>query len=139
MEVMKRGFLTWILTLAFLGTLAGCNLFSPQSSKVTVEVSFNMPGSSCSLQANLDGQPNVTVGPGTVYTFPSVDPGTHTVNLTSGGGCNSNACGFSSGSGSNSDGTFANTSDTFQGTAGKLAVVVVSQGAACQNMVVSGP
>ncbi len=131
-ETMKQGFLSWGLALAFLGTLAaGCNIFSPQSSKATIEVSNTLGGSSCNLQANLDGGPTATIGNGSVYTFPSVSSGSHTVNLTAGGGCSGPACEFQNSS--------LSYSDNFQANAGDLYVVKVSQGAACQNMVVSGP
>lgn len=130
---MARTFLGWGLALAFLGALAaGCDIFSPQSSKSTIEVSFNMPGSACGLTANLDGNNQGGVSPGTTYTFPAVSPGTHTVNLSSANGCNGGTpCQFQNGS--------TNYSDTFQSSAGKLAVVVITQGGSCYNMVVSGP
>lgn len=132
---MKQGFIHWALALAFLGVLAaGCNIFSPQSSKVTIEVSNTVTNGSLSLQANLDGGPSVTIGNGSVYTFPSVSSGSHTVNLTaSGGGCGGPAFQFQNSS--------QNYSDGFQGSAGDLYVVKVAQNSngTCQDLVVSGP
>jgi hypothetical protein len=112
---------------------AGCNIFSPQTSKSTIEVSSTLSGTSCTIQANLDGGSNITVGNGSYYTFPSVDPGSHTVNLSvsNGSGCGGPACEYQNSS--------VNYSDTFQTSGGDVYVVKVAQGAACQNLVVSGP
>lgn len=128
---MAKGFVTWILTLAVLGAFAaGCDLFSPQSSKSTIEVSFTYTGSSCTLQANLDGGSNMGVGTGSYASFPPVDPGSHTVNLSSGGGCPA-ACTFQNNS--------VNYSVTFNTSGGNFYVVKVAPGANCPNLVVSGP
>lgn len=129
---MYRGFLTWCLTLACLAALAmGCDLFNPQSSKVTIEVSNTYTGSGCTnFQANVDGGSNMSIGNGTYVTFPPVGTGSHTVNVSVGGGCGP-ACAFQNNS--------QNYGDSFNTTGGNVYVVKISPGSACQNLVVSGP
>lgn len=129
---MVKGFVTWVLALVVLGGLAaGCDLFSPQSSKSTIEVSFTYTGSACSLQATLDGGSSMGVGTGSYASFPPVDPGSHTVNLTTGGGCNPTPCSFQNNSQS--------YNVTFNTSAGNFYVIKVAPGANCPNLVVSGP
>ncbi len=119
----------------------GCGLFSPQSSKVTIEVSNTyIPTSGqtgCVLYANVDGGNTVVVGNGSVYTFPLVDPGSHTVNLNTEG---SAGCGTVCTIGSSTNGN-ANYADTFQTNSGNLYVVKIASGSpnACSDLVVTGP
>ena len=130
-----RGFYLWVSAMGSLMILgAGCDLFSPQTSKSTIEVSNTLSGSSatsCSFQANVDGGSNVSVSAGTYYTFPAVSPGNHTVNLSSSGGCSGPPCQFQNSS--------TNDSVNFNTTQGDVYVIKVANGAACQNLVVSGP
>ena len=133
---MAKGFMAWVLTLLVLGTLAaGCDIFSPQSSKSTIEVSLTDTRGVCGLTANLDGGANQGVGEGSYVSFPPVNPGSHTVNLSSstgGSGCSGGApCVFQN--------STVNFSETFTTSGGTLYVVKVAAGAACPNLVVSGP
>jgi hypothetical protein len=125
---MKTRFTLWGLSslLVVLGT--GCDLFNPQSSKGTIEISNTYTTSNaCLISVNLDGGNTTTVANGSVYTFPLTSPGSHTVNFSMGGGCSGPPC------------TISPTSVTFQVNARDLYVLKVSQGNACQNLVVTGP
>jgi len=132
---MAKGFLAWALALVTLGSLAaGCDIFSPQSSKSTIEVSFTYTGGVCSLQANLDGGADMGVGSGSYASFPATNPGNHTVNLstaTGGSGCGGPPCAFQNNS--------ANYSVNFNTTGGNLYVIKVAAGSSCPSLVVSGP
>ncbi len=128
---MLRGFLTWGLTLAFLALVAaGCNLFSPQSSKSTIEVSSTVndnTASDCTISAGLNGGTMVTVGNGTYYTFPSVNPGSQSVSLSlatnDSSQCQtSQQCYFNGNTNQTSDNVSFNT------TAGNVYVVQVTDG-----------
>jgi hypothetical protein len=136
---VKKSIFFLALSLVLMTLSVGCNLFSPQSSKGTIEVSntylptTNYTG--CTLYANVDGGNTVIVGNGTVYTFPLVSPGSHTVNMNpeNSQGCNA-PCGIV---GADSNGNFA---DTFQVNAGDLYVVkVANNNSSCTSMVVTGP
>jgi len=132
---MAKGFLAWALTLLTLGALAaGCDIFSPQSSKSTIEVSFTYTGGVCSLTANLDGNYSQGVGSGSYISFPAVNPGSHTVNLsaaTGGSGCGGPPCTFQNSS--------TNYSVTFNTSGGDLYVIKTAAGSTCPSLVVSGP
>ena len=145
---MLRGFFTWGLALAFLAlAAAGCNLFSPQSSKSTIEVSSTLSGntsSDCAISAGLNGGGMITVGNGSYYTFPSVNPGSQSVSLSlatgTAGDCNSSTpCNFNQ-TGQTSYNVSFNTS------AGDVYVVQVtdisgspSSGSGCRAVSVIAP
>ncbi len=121
----------------------GCNLFSPQSSKATIEVSYptstNVGGSTgCPVDVNLDGANTVAISYGAVYTFPLAAPGSHTVNLNpEGNTCNNSACTIAN-SNPKSDPP-GNYADTFQANSGNLYVVEISINSPCNLLTVSGP
>jgi hypothetical protein len=136
---VKKGIFFLVLSLSLL--TFGCDLFSPQSSKGTIEVSNTyLPTSGytgCTVYANVDGGNTVIVGNGSVYSFPLVSTGMHTVNMNteSSYGCNT-LCTIS---GANSNGNYA---DTFQVNSGDLYVVKLANAAggnSCYDLVVSGP
>ncbi len=121
----------------------GCNLFSPQSSKATIEVSYPTSANvgsntGCAVDVNLDGVNTVAVGYGSVYTFPLADPGSHTVNLNpEGNACGGSPCTITGGSSSsNPPGNYA---DTFQANSGNLYVVLITMNSPCNHLSVSGP
>jgi hypothetical protein len=129
---VKKSLFFLALSLALMGLSAGCGLFSPQTSKATIQISVTdyNPSNGCSIQANLDGGTNVALGNGGVYTFPLASPGSHTVNFSLGGvqACNSNNC------------TITPSSDSFQVSGGNLYVVKLSEnGSNCWQVVVTGP
>lgn len=133
---MAKGFMAWVFALVVLGTLAaGCNIFSPQSSKSTIEASLTDTRGVCGLTVNLDGNYSQGVGEGSYISFPAVSPGSHTVNLsssTTGSGCPGAApCVFQNGQ--------TTYSVTFNTSAGDLYVVTTAAGAACPNLVVTAP
>jgi hypothetical protein len=136
---VKKSIFCLVLSLTLMSLSLGCGLFSPQSSKATIEISYPTSGNvgsstGCSIAVNLDGVNTVTVGYGSVYTFPLANSGTHTVNLNpEGNACNSSPCTIS---GSSSTGNYA---DTFQANSGDLYVVLVTMNSPCNSLSVSGP
>jgi hypothetical protein len=128
---VKKSLFFLVLSLALMALSAGCGLFSPQTSKATIQISVTdyNPTGGCSINANLDGGTSVTLGNGGVYTFPLASPGSHTVNFSLGGVqvC-TNQC------------TITPSSDSFQVSGGNLYVVKLSEnGNNCWQVVVSGP
>ena len=119
------------LALGLVILSAGCDLFSPQTSKATIEVStyyYTPSGTTCTINVNLDGGPTVTVSNGSLYTFPLVNPGTHTVNFSFATNiCGGNTCSFNE------------TADSFPTKGSSLYVVKVAQGGSCNQVVISGP
>jgi len=118
------------LALGLIAFSAGCDIFDPQSSKATIEISntYNPGGTACTVNVNLDGGSNVTVSNGSVYTFPLQSAGSHTVNFSFATNiCSSATC------------TLSQNSVTFQANGGDLYVIKIAQGAACNNLVISGP
>lgn len=131
---MGKRVLGLFLGLAVL--TAGCDVLDPGGSKGTVEVNntYTASGSACNVWVNFDGNYAVTLAYGQLYTFPLADPGNHTVNFGSYGGCGgSGSCPFSN----NNNTTY---SQSIAVTAGDLYVLKIAQGSAgCSIYTVTGP
>jgi len=104
---------------------------TPTPYPPVVEVS-NQYGGSCPVIVNLDGNNAVTIAGGTFYTFPTINPGSHTLNFSTNGNC-VGACTFSN----NNSTAF---SDTFTAADGIISVATVRQGGSnCNVLIESEP
>jgi hypothetical protein len=122
-------YVSWIFGALFLIFGASCNILNPTANQVTVNAS-NEYGGVCPVVVNLDGNNTVTITNGQFYQFPLVGPGSHSLNYSTTGQCNSGNCNFGGGS--------ATTVVSFNAVAGTIYVGAVTQsGSSCNNLSVS--
>lgn len=125
------------LSLGLMVVAVGCDVLDPGGSKGTVEVNdtYTASSSACEIWCNLDGNYAVTLGDGQLYTFPLANPGNHTVNFGTYGGCGgSSSCPINSGTAS-----VTTYSDSFPVTAGNLYVIKIAEGSVCNDYTITGP